>query len=389
MRNYLIWIMVAVLVVTQSVHAALYLDDIDNRDLSDSQNITSTNTTGNLPASQPLILDGDVDESQNTGTALSSLLLEDNDLEEEGTNPLSQLPELERDAEFLMSLKWLYEQGITKFQDPEQFMPDNYLSRVDSAKMLSILSRTVFGNTIGTGDGCTYTDIGNYDTITQWQVKDACQLGIFKSAPLFNPSQGITKGQLITVLIRMFDRKMLDETPTPWYKNYVQRAWEIWLLSDTSTAGMDEVVSRLDVAKLLYKLRNIHLNKRPINKENPLFINIVSTTATSGDTTYQALIDVDMIRNDSLETLEMKMDIVTYYFGKTKVYNYGATLSSFQVYGYIYASSESITPIGVGTWRVQQGIIQEWNLVIWWSPQTSYTIAPDASASFYHITKKE
>jgi hypothetical protein len=116
---------------------------------------------------------------------------------------------------------------------------------------------------------------------------------------------------------------------------------------------MDEVVSRLDVSKMLYKLRNIYLNRTPVSKnETPLFIHIV--TNNGNGQLYQALIDLNMLRDDYLETLEMKLDTVTYYFSKDKIYNYGATLSSFQVYGYIYASSESITPIGVGTWRVQK-----------------------------------
>jgi hypothetical protein len=115
---------------------------------------------------------------------------------------------------------------------------------------------------------------------------------------------------------------------------------------------MDETVSRLDVSKMLYKLRNIYLNTAPIVKnETPLFIHIV-INGSSGS--YQALIDVAMLRDDYLNTLETKLDTVTYYFSKDKIYNYGATLSSFQVYGYIYASSESITPIGVGTRRVQR-----------------------------------
>jgi hypothetical protein len=114
---------------------------------------------------------------------------------------------------------------------------------------------------------------------------------------------------------------------------------------------MDSTVSRLDVAKLLYKLRNIHLNKTPtVASDDPLFITILNKSGTS----FQALIDVEMIRKDTLKTLEMKLDPVRYYFVKDKIYNYGASLSNFQVYGYIYASSETITPVGVGTRRVQQ-----------------------------------
>jgi|GEM_PF-2542776 len=126
-----------------------------------------------------------------------------------------------------MSLRWLYEQSITKFQNPDQFMPDNYLTRVDAAKMLSVLSKNVFNRTTQINTNCVYGDTLEFDAITQSQVRDACQLGIFKPAIIFNPHQGITKGQLITVLIRMFDGKTYDETTNPWYKNYIQRAYEI------------------------------------------------------------------------------------------------------------------------------------------------------------------
>jgi hypothetical protein len=357
-----------------------------NRDISDSQNINQTGGTTTVPASVPLIL-SDTTSRVKTGSTTTSVTVEDG-VEAEGTNPIDQLPELERDAEFLMSLRWLYEQWITKYQDPDAFMPENYLSRVDASKMLSVLARKVFGSNKLNTEACAYTDVSMFDDTTKWQIKDACQLGIFKSASLFNPNQGITKGQLIAVLVRMYDRKMLDENITPWYKNYVQRAWEIGLLTDRTTLWMDEVISRLDVAKLLYKLRNIYLNKDPITKDDtPLFIHII--TNNGGGKLYQALIDVNMIRDDYLETLEMKLDTVTYYFGKTKIYNYGATLSNFQVYGYIYASSESITPIGVGTRRVQKWIIQEWNLIIRGEPQTTYSIVPNEEATLYIITKHE
>ncbi len=393
-----LWTILGILIATIGFsHAAIYLDELNDRNLTDSQNTTGTSGTNLIPASKPIVLDEITITTTGKNTPSTTapgwstsgiLIIEDTSEESEDTNPINQLPDLQRDAEFLMSLRWLYDQWITKFQDPEKFMPENYLSRIDAAKMLSILSRKVFGNSKLNSEACAYTDISSYEDITKGQVKDACQLGIFKSAALFNPNIGITKGQLIAVLIRMFDHRLLDENTTPWYKNYVQRWWEIWLLPDRSTASMDETVSRLDVSKMLYKLRNIYLNKNPIGKnETPLFIKILSTSNSGA--AYQAIIDVDMIRNDSLETLEMKLDPVTYYFSKDKVYNYGVTLSSFQVYGYIYTSSESITPIGVGTWRVQQWVIQEWSLVIWGTPQTIYTIKPNQDASLYLINKAE
>lgn len=390
MRTYTI-LLAALLCSIWSTHAVFY-DDLNTRDISDSQNIISGAQSWTLPASPPLILDGDMGDiliSDLTGVVETTTdVTLTTDIDEPDTNPINQLPELERDAEFLMSLRWLYDNGLTKFQDPEQYMPENYLSRVDAAKMLSVLSRKVFGNNVLNKESCAYTDIASYDDITKWQVKDACQLGIFKSASLFNPNQGITKAQVIVVLIRMFDRKMYDETVSPRHKNYTQRAYEVWLIPDRNPAGMDDTISRIEVAKMLYKLRNIYLNRTPITKnKTPAFITII--TNSGWGKLYQALIDVNMIRDDYLETLEMKLDTVTYYFGKTRIYNYGATLSNFQVYGYIYASSESITPVGVGTWRVQQWVIQEGSLIIRWEPQTIYTITPNQDASLYIITKVE
>jgi hypothetical protein len=46
-------------------------------------------------------------------------------------------------------------------------MPENYLTRVDAAKMLSILSRKVFGNSTVKNTGCGYSDIAKYDEITK------------------------------------------------------------------------------------------------------------------------------------------------------------------------------------------------------------------------------
>lgn len=381
MNKYLISCVLGITCCMSLSHAVLY-DDLNNWDITTWQ---VTGSTGTIPSSTPISLN-EITISTKTWSTANPVI--DDEIDIEWTNAINQLPELERDAEFLMSLRRLYEQWLTKYQDPEQFRPDNYLSRVDASKMLSILSRKVFGNSKPNNDACAYTDISLFDETTKWQIKDSCQLGIFKSASLFNPNQWITKWQLITVLIRMYDRKTLNESVSPWYKNYIQRATEIWLLGDKSNAWMDEVMSRLDVAKLLYKLRNIYLNKNPITKdENPLFIHII--TNSGGWKLYQALIDVNMIRDDYLETLEMKLDTVTYYFGKTKIYNYGATLSSFQVYWYIYSNSESITPIGVGTWRVQKWVIQEWNLIIRGTPQTTYNIIPNEEATLYVITKTE
>lgn len=171
MRIY-IRFLVGILTTISFSHAAIYLDNLANLNMSTSQIKSATGATSSIPTSQPVILDQIKITTGTVSVVLSgstsgTTIIEDMSEEAEQTNPINQLPDLQRDAEFLMSLRWLYDQGITKFQDAEKFMPENYLTRIDAAKMLSVLSRTVFGNNKIIGDPCTYTDIKAYDDITK------------------------------------------------------------------------------------------------------------------------------------------------------------------------------------------------------------------------------
>jgi hypothetical protein len=49
-------------------------------------------------------------KTTTTGSTGGTLIVEDTSEEVEKTNPIDQLPDLQRDAEFLMSLRWLYDQ---------------------------------------------------------------------------------------------------------------------------------------------------------------------------------------------------------------------------------------------------------------------------------------
>lgn len=91
-----------------TTQAAIYLDEIDNVDLTDSQNTSISGNDSTLPASKPIVLD----EAKTSTEPLNSgnMLIEDSTEEVEKTNPINQLPDLQRDAEFLMSLRWLYDQ---------------------------------------------------------------------------------------------------------------------------------------------------------------------------------------------------------------------------------------------------------------------------------------
>jgi len=91
----------------------VFYDDLTSRDLNDSQNIITSGGNVSVPASEPLVLGGDIipaDPIVVDNPVIDDSVTLAEDLEQAGTNAINQLPELERDAEFLMSLRWIYDQ---------------------------------------------------------------------------------------------------------------------------------------------------------------------------------------------------------------------------------------------------------------------------------------
>ncbi len=72
---------------------------------------------------------------------------------------------------------------------------------------------------------------------------------------MFTPKAQLTTEQALVIAMRMYSGKMMDETASPWYKNYLTTAQDAGIFSDgmLSADVGTKVASRGWVAMLLFK----------------------------------------------------------------------------------------------------------------------------------------
>ena len=116
---------------------------------------------------------------------------------------------------------------------------------------------------------CIFKDITDADASLMTYIEDSCQINIMKgSNGYFNPKNTINKSEFIAAIIRLFDGKKLDETVTPRWKNYFQRAQDLGIVSPADLITFDNPITRYEVALFLYRfkvkyqmLQNVNTNK--------------------------------------------------------------------------------------------------------------------------------
>jgi heat shock protein HslJ len=69
----------------------------------------------------------------------------------------------------------------------------------------------------------------------------------------FHPRYALTRGEALAVLIRAVDQQKLDESMTPWYQSYIDRASELGL-AFTNPKGFDQPITRGEFVEWLEKL---------------------------------------------------------------------------------------------------------------------------------------
>jgi hypothetical protein len=94
------------------------------------------------------------------------------------------------------------------------------------------------------------------DTTLTPAVSRSCGLGVMHGHDgYFHPRYGLTRGEALAVLIRAVDGKKLDESMTPWYQGYMDRAFTLGL-GFANMKGFDEPITRGEFIEWLEKLSN-------------------------------------------------------------------------------------------------------------------------------------
>jgi hypothetical protein len=108
------------------------------------------------------------------------------------------------DPELIDAVSWGYDLGLTSYSDADAFMPYNYINREQAAKFFSEFGDQVLGLTADSPASCSFLDTASADSSLAASITKACQQGIMMGhAGMFMPKDGLTRGQLATVVSRM------------------------------------------------------------------------------------------------------------------------------------------------------------------------------------------
>ena len=293
-------------------------------------------------------------------------------------------------SEFMESINWMYDNGMTSYNTTESFMPYQTITRAQVAKMLDKFATATNLTTVRNQWNCEFSDVD-----PQSEFKDSitrvCQYGVMAgSNDKFSPDQVVTKAEFIAMLIRLFDWAKLDESVNPRRTEYYKRAIEIWLISAQDTVSFTDEIARYDVATYLYRLKvrltmYNNLNSTQLSDE---IVKTLSETVTTWDDwkiNVKVYVDILALNNSAFTDGYIELLDERYKVTRSELNSYNVGTNSFVRYGKLYniETDEQI-------WSVSF-ILTNWTLVEWSirANKVSYYLEKDPNTTtYYNLTQK-
>lgn len=293
-------------------------------------------------------------------------------------------------SEFMESINWMYDNGMTSYNTTESFMPYQTITRAQVAKMLDKFATATNLTTVRNQWNCEFSDVD-----PQSEFKDSitrvCQYGVMAgSNDKFSPDQVVTKAEFIAMLIRLFDWAKLDESVNPWRTEYYKRAIEIWLISAQDTVSFTDEIARYDVATYLYRLKvrltmYNNLNSTQLSDE---IVKTLSETVTTWDDwkiNVKVYVDILALNNSAFTDGYIELLDERYKVTRSELNSYNVGTNSFVRYGKLYniETDEQVWSISF--------ILTNWTLVEWSirANKVSYYLEKDPNTTtYYNLTQK-
>ena len=293
-------------------------------------------------------------------------------------------------SEFMESLNWMYDNGMTSYNTTESFMPYQTITRAQVAKMLDKFATATNLTTIRNEWNCEFSDVD-----PQSEYKDSitkvCQYGVMAgSSDKFSPDQVVTKAEFIAMLIRLFDWAKLDESVNPWWTEYYKRAIEIWLISAQDTVSFTDEIARYDVATYLYRLKvrltmYNNLNSTQLSDE---VLKTLSETVTTWDdwkVNVKAYVDILALNNSAFTDGYIEFLDERYKVSRSELDSYNVGVNSFVRYGKVY-SLETDEQVGSISFILTNWTLVEWSIRV---NKNSYYLTKDSNTTtYYNLTQK-
>lgn len=172
-------------------------------------------------------------------------------------------PDLAQD-ELSNAVNRMYSNGLTKYSDVSWYMPNDLLTREQTAKFIAQAYSVLGYQDTWSNNNCNFADLSDTDPSLQSFISQSCKLWILNGREnKFHYSENLTKAQFLTILMRIFQWSKSDETMTPRWKSYILKAQVIWLTkyNDWDDSKFEIPITRWEVALLIYRFKSIVENE--------------------------------------------------------------------------------------------------------------------------------
>jgi len=292
--------------------------------------------------------------------------------------------------EFMESINWMYDMGMTSYNTTESFMPYNTITRVQVAKMLDKFAVATNMTEIRNFWTCEFSDVAAESEFKD-SITRVCQYWIMAWAgDKFSPDQIVTKAEFVSMLIRLFDGKTLEENTNPRWLPYYKRAIEIWLISAQDTVTFTSEIARYEVATYLYRLKvrltmYNNLNSSQLSDEIVKTLDETQETSEEWKITAKVYVDILALNNSAFTDGYVEILWERYRIKKINTDSYNVWANSFVRYGTLY-SIESWDAIWSISFILTNGALVEWTIRI--NKEAYYLTKDSNTTTYYNLTQK-
>lgn len=264
--------------------------------------------------------------------------------------------------EFQESVRWMYDNGLTKYSGTNSFGAFDALTREQAAKMLVQYRSIMFPNkTVVTPPNCTFQDLKNGDATLSGRIVQSCKLNILKGGDgFFAPTKSLTRAEAIAVLLRMFDESQ-DESMIPRWTNYFIRANQLGLINEATDVNFSKPITRYEMAILMYRLKvkndlvnglnsDLMQNKliSMVSESNNLIVN------TGSQSRGYILMNAYLLSDQNSDYFLVDVFGTTYRLAKNTIRKYYD--KQYVWYGDIY-SLDGTTKVGIANFMVNDNVV--------------------------------
>lgn len=295
MKKQLLWLSIVTMLMLYSLTTAneqpqIIIDQTNKKILiqSGDQRLdletlkSQTGTTNTQPNTQPptpaLSAENNNTHSSNTATPPPSI----------PTQNTALFAELSNGSELEKALYRMYHNGLTKYDQLENYRPTDPLLREEASKIITKAYTALGYPTTSKNTACSFSDAKTFDPSLIESIENSCRYWLLKgSNGSFLAKKTLTKAEALTVLIRILEGKSSDESMSPrWTLSFI-KAKAIFLTNEQDVNALNRPITREEIALLIYRFKTILLNNQlksaaqdqinSVNQHPTTFLNTLSS----------------------------------------------------------------------------------------------------------------